>query len=94
MSMSTFVRGIIPKDDKYNKMLKVYEACKAAETEQPIEVIQFFRLNDFDEPDPNGIIIDLDGIATNWQSDVCSGVEIDITKLPKDVKIIRFMNCW
>jgi len=94
MSKSTFIRGIIPKDEKYNKMLRVYEACKAAETEQPIEVIQFFRLNDFDEPDPNGIIIDLDDIATDWQSGSCTGVEIDITKLPKDVKIIRFMNCW
>jgi len=94
MSMSTFVRGIIPKDEKYNKMLKVYEACEAAETEQPIEVIQFFRLDDFDEPDPNGLIIDLDDITTDWQSDSCTGVEIDITKLPKDVKIIRFMNCW
>jgi hypothetical protein len=92
--MSTFVRGIIPKDDKYNKMLRVYEACEEAETEQPIEVIEFFRLNDFDEPDPNGIVIDLDDIATDWQSDGCLGVEIAIDKLPKDVKIIRFINSW
>jgi hypothetical protein len=92
MSMGTHVIGFRPPDEKYKKMLKAYQACVDAGIVTPREVDDFF--NNL-TPDPNGIEVELNKAVTAWtDGDMCQGYEVDVTKLPKDVKIIRFYNSY
>lgn len=87
--MSTHVIGIRPPDEKWEQMKNVYDSCKAAGIPVPAEVDKFF---DYQEPDPNGVIVDIPN--DDWSDDCRSGLEVHLDKLPKDVKIIRFYNSW
>ena len=51
---------------------------------------------DYATPDENGVEVDLhkQGCASEYGRDGESGIEIDVTKLPADVKVIRFVNSW
>lgn len=98
MGMSTSVVGIRPADEHFKKMLAAYEACVAAGTEPPETVRAFF--ND-ETPDPKGVVLRLGGMysgndpsVTVYHDDSSEGLEIDLSKLPKDIKIIRFINSW
>ena len=44
------------------------------------------------EPDPKGIKVDIE--HQEYQAQYSSGVEVDISSLSKDIKIIRFYNSW
>lgn len=90
MSMSTYVVGIKPPDDKWKKMKAVYDACKNAGIETPDEVDEFFN---YEIPDQAGVVVEIDELR-EWEEDTSDGYEIDIEKLPKDVKVLRFYNSW
>lgn len=96
MSMSTCVYGIKPPNKKWKEMKKVYDACIEADIETPDEVNEFFNLFDGEEPDDKGVIFTLDKYecCTEYRDDSCEGFEIEIDKLPKNIKIIRFVNSW
>lgn len=89
MSMSTHVVGFRPPDDKYQRMRAVYEACTAAGTSTPREVLEFFE---GEEPSENGTIVEIKSYP--YKGDMCEGLEVDITDLPRGVKVIRFYNAW
>lgn len=93
MGMSMHVFGIAPPDETWQKMYAVYKACNDADVATPAEVDQFFGGA---KPDPAGVVIDLTkNQATKDYSAECeTGFDVDITKLPKHIKIIRFMNSW
>jgi hypothetical protein len=91
MGMSTHVIGFRPPDEQWRKMKAVYDACKAAGTEAPRSVIEFF--ND-EEPDDNGQSADIKAATRPYQDDSREGIEVDITKLPQGLKIVRFYNSW
>lgn len=97
MGMSTHVVGFTPPDEKYQKMKAVYDSCKAAGIEIPEDVQEFF---DWNEPSEHGVTFDLDkipGAVEEWDAgkdDAASGLEVDISKLPKNVKVVRFYNSW
>lgn len=93
MSMSTYVYGIKPADGKWEKMIDVFEACIEAGVSIPSEVNKFF---DGKIPDPAGVIIELDGDTGVYpfNDDGESGYTVEISKLPPDVKMIRFVNSW
>ena len=92
MSMSTHVVGFKPADDKWKKMKTVWDACIAAHTELPASVDEFF---DGQYPgDSPGMSVDIKKAATEWSDDGCSGYDVDVTKLPKDVTVVRFFNSW
>jgi len=96
MGMSTHVVGFKPPDEKWKKMKAVYDACAAAKIVPPKEVGEFFGFNN---PDENGVEVrenDLvkAGCLKPYATQGQSGFEIDITKLPKDVTIVRFFNSW
>jgi hypothetical protein len=91
MSMSTYVRGIIPADERYKEMLSIYNACKKAQVTIPEEVMEFFIRN---EPDPNGMVIEIQRSLKELHEDGCNGFIVDISKLPKNVKLIKFVNSW
>ena len=96
MGMSTHVVGIKPPDAEWRRMKKVWDACKEAGISAPGEVYEFFE---GEAPDDVGVLVDEDKLGKaveeyNSDSDPSSGFEVDLTKLPKDVKKIRFYNAW
>ena len=92
MGMGTHVEGFRPPDEDFNKMKAIYYACKDAHVSIPDEVNDFFEGQ---APDSNGVRVDISKAAKKWTDrDSCEGIEVDVTKLPEGVKIIRFANCW
>lgn len=73
-------------------MKTIYEACSKAGVEIPEEVEDFF---DGEEPgDRPGMEVKITDSLEEWEDDSRSGFEMDVSKLPKDVKKIRFyMSC-
>ncbi len=91
MSMSTFVNGFRPPDEKWAKMKEAWDACEAAGVDPPEAVSDFFG---GEPPDEAGVVVKIDGAVRKYNSSSSSGYEIDLIKLPKDVRIIRFSNSW
>jgi hypothetical protein len=103
MGMHTYVICIKPADEQWQKMKEIWDACTKAGIEPPEKVSDFFG----DEaPNPKGVEINLPfsrhdlGSATNHPAlsmSTDSGQEfwdVELSKLPPDVKIIRFVNSW
>ena len=93
MSMSTYVVGFRPPDEKWKQMKSIYDACTKANVLVPGEVEDFFN---GEPPDPQGVEVELEklGAVTPWRDDMQEGFEVEVAKLPKDVKIIRFYNSY
>lgn len=95
MSMSTRIIGFKPPDDIFRKMKVIWDSCKEADIEVPKEVEKYFE---GETPDDAGVQVNLDPrnckCTKEYSEDMASGYEVDITKLPKDIKIIRFVNSW
>lgn len=90
MSMSISVTGFRPPDEKWKKMKTIWDACDKAGVRVPTAVTRFFGGN---SPDDAGVEVDLDGTAccNNYREEMEQGFEIEVAKLPKDVKVIRFV---
>ena len=93
MSMSTWVELIRPPDKKWLKMKAAYDACGEAGVEVPETIDDFF---DHQPPDEFGVRVKKapKGCITDLDRDCQAGMEVDITKLPPDVTIVRFVNAW
>ena len=97
MSMSTSVIGFKPPDAKFRKMLEAYQACENAGVPIPEEIDKFFN---YEPPDETGVKVDLDDdkkykdAVYEYGDDCAQGYEINLEKLPKDIKIIRVVNSW
>lgn len=96
----TYIVGVRPPDEKWKKMKAVWDACKAAGTEIPKDVYEFF---DHETPDDKGVLVELssgkDGphhecVSSYDDNDCQEGFEIDVSKIPKDITIIRVVNHW
>ena len=91
--MSTHVVGFRPADEKWNKMKKIWNACESAGVEIPKKVDDFF--NNEAPGDKPGIEVELKSAVRPWSSKFAEeGYEVDIAKLPPDVKVIRFYNSY
>lgn len=89
MSVSYNVVGIKPADDKFKSMQKIWELCRAQKVSVPDEVDSFFN---GETPDTSGVRVKLgkaQGVIES-RTEYYSGFEVDLRKLPTDVKIIRF----
>lgn len=93
MGMSTHVAGVRPPDERWQRMKAVYDACHAAGTTVPAEVVEFF---DWDEPDPAGVVVNLDQHTSvrEWSDDTRAGYEVVLGQLPPEVTVLRFYNSW
>jgi hypothetical protein len=91
VGMSTHVCGFRPPDEKWRKMKAAWDSCTQAGVDPPTEVLEFFN---HEEPDPNGVEVDLGDAKSDYSADSSSGFEIDLSLIPKDVTIIRFCNSW
>jgi hypothetical protein len=91
MSMSTHVVGFRPADEKWKTMKAIWDACEDAGVQIPKEVEKFFG---YETPDDSGMDVDLGNALTEWSDESREGYELDVTKIPKDLTIIRFYNSW
>ncbi len=92
MSMSTYVIGFRkPDDDKFQKYVNIWNSCVEAGVGVPHEVFDYF---DGEDPDENGMQVDIKDALTEYSEDMVDGFEVDITKLPEGVKVIRFFNSY
>jgi len=95
--MLMHVYGIVPPDEKWKKMKAVWDACEAAGTDPPDDVEKFFN---GESPDEMGVLISLDSYKKfhpslkEYSAEMQNGYEVDLTKLPPEVKIIRFVNSY
>lgn len=95
MGMSSYVVGFRPADKKWEEMLAIWNMCKKAKVAIPEEVIDFF-----DDCDPNGkpgldVSLPEDAVEEYNHDKHCqSGYTVDVSKLPKDVRYVRFINSW
>lgn len=96
MSMSTHVVGFRPPDEKWRKMKDAWEACARAGIEIPRDVLDFFN---GEQPDECGVEVSLlypkpHACVSPYKADMRDGFEIDITKLPPGVTVVRFYNSY
>lgn len=93
MSMSTHIIGFKPPNEKWKQMKAVWDACETAKTPIPQEVLNFFN---HEPPDDDGVEINLEThpCCEEYDEDMSEGFQIEIDKLPKDIKIIRFVNSY
>lgn len=94
MGMNTHVVGIRPPDEMWKKMKAARDACVAADVPIPDEVMEFFN---YEEPDSAGVLIDLEDYEScceKWGAEGKQGFEIDLSKLPENIKLIRFFNSY
>lgn len=91
MSMHTHVSGFKPPDEKWQAYKLIWDTCKAQKVEVPKEVGDFF---DWTSPNDHGMMVDISGAMVEGipDHDMQECFDIDITKLPKDVTVIRFSN--
>ncbi len=86
MSAMLVISGIIPADEKWNKMKGIYDSCVSMNISVPEEVLEFF---DYGKPDDKGREIYLTDTEYEWHDENYSGYEIELSKIPKDIKYIR-----
>ncbi len=94
MDVNLRVVGIRPPDETWKKMKAVFDACVAARVPVPKEVEQFFNHK---TPDALGVVVEhknleLAGVLKAVGGDMWEGYEIDLSKLPDDVKVLRVAN--
>ena len=103
MSVSTYVVGLETGDikkyermkKKYEKMKAVWDACISAKVDVPDEVSDFFGESEPDEQAPRARVVDLPKKAVmKFCAEAQDGFEVDLSKLPKTIKKIRFVNSY
>lgn len=94
MSMTVHVVGFRPPDDKWKKMKAVWDACVKADVEIPEDVLDFFN---HVAPDDRGVEVELEKLPActkRYRTEGREGYEIDVTKLPYGVTVVRFYNSY
>ena len=96
MGMSVHIEAFRPPNEKWKRLKAVYDSCVAAGIDPPDDVAEFFN---YEGPDNAGVKLCLDypqvhECLSEWRGEASSGYEIDLTKLPKDITILRFYNSW
>jgi len=97
MGMSTYVIGFVPPDERWHQMKAAWDACMVAGVPIPNDVRAFFG---GEEPDDRGREITQGaleqlGAVRDWHGGgMGSGYEVEVSKLPPEVKVVRFCNSW
>jgi len=89
--MSTHVVGLKPADERWFQMKEIWDMCTKAKIEVPEEVYDFFES---EYPEGDGMPVNIKSACSEYKYDMCEGYDVDITKLPKDVKIVRVFNSY
>lgn len=94
---ANYLYGIRPPDATWKKMKGVYDACTAANLPIPDEVDKFFNGA---PPDTLGVRVELvvshektcHEAVRLYKAEMQEGFEVDISKLPPDIKVLRFVH--
>jgi hypothetical protein len=90
--MSTHVVGFQLRDENWERHEVVWKACCAAQVSIPPETLLFFGHEDpIDKP---GREVDIRSAVQRMVRAGSEGYDVDITKLPKNVTVVRFYNSW
>jgi hypothetical protein len=100
MGMSSRIQGIREPDEKFKKFIKIIKSLEDAGLsweDAPEEIQKFF---DYDEPNHEGILIEMGSTygrilhesVTLHKEEMEDGFVVDISKLPKNITKIRFVN--
>lgn len=89
--MSTHVVAFRPPDETWRRMKAVYDACETGGIPMPNEVADFF---DDEPPDESGVEIDINDILKEWSDESRAGYQLELSKLPKGITVLRFYNSW
>lgn len=87
MSVSLGIRGVVEPTEEFNKKYVAYKACEDAEVEIPNELRGYF---DWAEPNQSGLVVDISDVSEQRDG----MVEIDLTKLRKDITKIQVYLSW
>ncbi len=93
------IMGVKPPDEKYKKMKAVFDACVEAGLAidvMPEEVYDFFE--GYPPREHKGVCVDLEKaecckpfqVADSDFDQWAVGFEVEVAKIPKNVKLIRF----
>jgi hypothetical protein len=91
MGMTTRIHGFVEPNEDYQKKAEAYRACMAAGIAPPILIEEFFN---YEEPSPSGMKVDIKDAVTKRDVDMQDFYEVDISKLPKGVTKIAFVNSY
>lgn len=98
MGMSTHIHAFISDNDEaYKTHKKVLLVCLEAGVDLPTQTAEFFGAK---QPylslldDVLEVELQLNKHYTEFEGDMREGFEVDLTKLPKNVSILRFVNSY
>jgi len=91
MTMDTGITGYKDGDEEWKKKKDEFQAYRNAGVDAPNELWDYFEADPKDLP---GMIVDINGAIRTLRSHSANGYEVDLEKLPKGVKKIRFCNSW
>lgn len=92
MSINTYVQGLKPKTNEYQIKLDIFISCKKLNIEPPKEIKDFFYDWEICE---EGIVTELPKESVREYTDEYRDfLEVDLTKIPKDISKIRFVNSY
>lgn len=92
MGMCIYVSGFIKADDKWNKMKEIWDLCDNAGVSVPSEVHCFFG-GDYPDNDP-GKSVSITEAITEYNGDGEDGYLVDISLLPENVTILKFVTSY
>jgi hypothetical protein len=96
MSRVTYsIKAVIPADAEWHRMKTVWEACIAADVEIPAEVMDFFA---GETPRGGGKVLyigdEKHAAVTYVEEDDFAHYDVELDKLPKNAKFVRFCIDW
>jgi len=92
MGTNTRVVGYCQADETWVNMATIWRSCEKANVTIPDEVQDFFEGDDpGDEP---GMEISIQDAVTPYSADMKEGYEIDVSKLPSNIKVVRIYNSY
>jgi hypothetical protein len=96
MGMSRHIQAFIPEtDEEFKKHKKILLMCLEHKVSLPKETAEYFGSNDAEEyllDEKLQIELEKDVHYKEWSDESCEGFEVDLSKLPKEVTILRFFN--
>ena len=94
MSMSTYVVGYREVDEQWKKMKQAWNACMDAKVDLPEDVYSFFDGEDPNTMEGKEVDIEEHDCVSEYNDETRNGYQVDVSKIPKDIKFIRFVNSW
>jgi hypothetical protein len=89
--MSTHIYGFRPPDEEWKKKKEAFDACQRAGVDPPEDLWHFFNNED---PDDAGVQVDIKDAVEEYHDSSSMGFQVDLEKLPKGIRYVRFVNSW